>query len=46
MTIKGPPQKQIIILMSKANIDNIIISSAGYVTNINRMLKNIKSKVL
>lgn len=32
--------------MSKANVDNIIAFLADHVTNINRVLKTIKSKVI
>ena len=32
--------------MSKANVDNIMVFSANHVTNINRVLKTIKSKVM
>ena len=32
--------------MSKTNVDNIIASVTDHITNINRMLKNIKSKVM
>ena len=46
MTTKGPSQKQIVIPMSKANIDNIMASLADHVTNINNMFKTIKSKVM
>ena len=42
--IKGPLWKQII--MSKANINNIITLLGDCVSNINRVLKNIKSKVI
>ena len=46
MTTKKPSYKQVIVLMSKTNVDNIIASLTGHVTNINRTLKNIKSKVI
>jgi len=46
MTTKGSLQKQIIVLMSKTNVDNIMASLADHVTNINRALKTIKSKVM
>ena len=46
MTTKDPSRKQIIIPMSKTNTDNIIVSLADYIANINRALKNIKSKVI
>ena len=46
MTTKGLSRKQIIIPMSKTNTHNIMVSSANHITNINRILKNIKSKVM
>ena len=46
MTTKEPFCKQVIVLMSKTNIDNIIASLTDHITNINRVLKNIKSKVM
>jgi len=46
MTIKGLSRKQVIVLMSKVNIDNILTSANEYVTNINRALKNVKSNIL
>jgi len=46
MTTKGPSRKQIIIPMSKINTYNIMVFSADHITNINRILKNIKSKVM
>ena len=46
MTTKSLSRKQIIVLISKINTDNIMVSSADHVTNINRVLKNIKSKVI
>jgi len=36
MTTKGPLCKQIIIPISKADVDNIMVSLADHVTNINR----------
>jgi len=32
--------------MSKANVDNIMVFSANHITNINKMLKTVKSKVM
>ena len=46
MTTKELFCKQVIVLMSKTNIDNIIASLTDHITNINRVLKNIKSKVM
>ena len=46
MTIKELSHKQVIILMSKDNIDKIMVLLSIYVTNINRALKNIKFKVI
>jgi len=46
ITTKGPSCKQVIILMNKANVDNILVSSSIHITNINRAFKNIKSKVM
>ena len=46
MTTKSLSRKQIIVLISKINTKNIMVSSANHVTNINRVLKNIKSKVI
>ena len=41
MTTKEPSCKQVIILMSRSNVKNIMVSLTNYVTNINRALKNI-----
>ena len=46
MTIEGLSRKQVIVLMSKVNIDNILTSANEYITNINRALKNVKSNIL
>lgn len=43
MTIKRLSHKQVIILMSKDNIDKIMALSSVYITNTNKALKNIKS---
>ena len=45
MTIKGPSRKYIIISMSSKNIMKFIMNSSLYVANINRLLRNAKSKV-
>lgn len=46
ITIKGPSKKQVIIPMGINNTKSIIIQSNVHITNINRLLKNIKSKIL
>ena len=46
MTTKEPSQKQIIISMSRANVNKIMALSSIYVTNINKALKNIKSNIM
>jgi len=46
ITTKGLSRKQVIILMSKVNVDNILALANEYVTNINRALKNVKSNVI
>jgi len=46
MTMKDPSRKQIIIPMSKENVDNILVTANKYIANINRALKNIKSNVI
>jgi len=46
MTIKRLFCKQVIISISKTNVNNIMVLSANYITNINRALKNIKFKVI
>ena len=45
MTTKGPSRKQIIIPMVKDNIDKFMKNSSIYVANLNRNLRNAKSKV-
>ena len=45
-TTKGPSRKQIIVPMSKENNSNFMKNSALHVANINRQLRNAKSKVL
>ena len=45
MTTKGPSRKQIIIPMVKDNIDKFMKNSLIYVANLNRNLRNAKSKV-
>ena len=46
MTTKGPSKKQVIVPMSKVNINNILTLANKHVTNINRALKNVKSNIL
>ena len=46
MTTKGPSRKQVIIPMSKDNIDAFMKNLTLYVANINRQLHNAKSEVL
>jgi len=46
MTTKEPFRKQIIISMSKENVDSFIKNSSLHVTNINRQLHNAKSETL
>jgi len=43
---KGPSRKQIIISMNNDNKTDFIKESSAYIININRALKNIKSKVV
>ena len=46
MMTKSPSRKQVIIPMSSNNNSNFMKNSAIYVANINRQLRNAKSKVL
>jgi len=46
MTTKGPLRKQVIIPMSKDNIDAFMKNLSLHTANINRQLCNAKSKVL
>lgn len=46
MMTKGPSRKQVIIPMSEENTKMAMDKADSYVTNINRMLKSIKSKTL
>jgi len=43
--MKCPSRKQVIIPMSKVNINNILASENEHIVNINRALKNIKSNI-
>ena len=46
MTTKGPFRKQVIIPMSLLNTNRFMAKSNQHITNINRLLKDIKSNVL
>ena len=46
MTTKGLFQKQVIVLMNSENANKFIKKLSSYVTNINKVLKNIKSEVM
>ena len=46
MTTKGLSRKQVIILMSKENIDSFMKNSSLHVANINRQFRNAKSEIL
>jgi len=43
MTTKRPFHKQVIVPMNSDNIVKFILNSSNYITNINRLFKNIKS---
>jgi len=43
MTTKGSSHKQVIIPMNSDNIVRFISNPSNHITNINRLLKNIKS---
>ena len=43
--MKCPSRKQVIIPMSKVNINNILASENEHIVNIDRALKNIKSNI-
>jgi len=45
MTTKGLSRRQVIIPMTKDNIDKIMKNFSIHVTNLNRNLRNAKSKV-
>ena len=45
MTTKGLSRKQIIVLMSMNNAERVITQSNMHVSNINRLLKDIKSEI-
>jgi len=46
MTTKGLSKKQIIVLISEVNINNILTLANKHVANTKRALKNIKSNIL
>jgi len=46
MTTKGPSRKQVIIPMSKDNIDSFMKNSSLHIANINRQFCNAKSEIL
>jgi len=46
MTIKGPSRKQVIISISNENKSKFMEISSTYITNLNRALRNIKSKAM
>ena len=46
MTMKGPPRKQVTILINNNNKTNFMKDSSNYVTNLNRILKNIKLDII
>jgi len=46
MITKGPSRKQVIISMSNATKRNFMEKSSVHITNMNRALKNIKTKVM
>ena len=46
MTTKGPSRKHVIIPMSSENNSKFMKNSSLHVANINRLLRNVKSKVL
>ena len=45
MTTKGPSRKQVIISMSEDNARSIVSQANTHVSNINRLLKGVKSEV-
>ena len=46
MTTKEPSRKQIIIPISKENVNSFIKNSSLYISNINRQFRNAKSEIL
>ena len=45
MTTKVPSRKQVIVPMNNDNIVKFMSNSSDYITNINRVLKNIKLEI-
>ena len=45
MTTKDPSRKQIIISIITNNIERVIVQSNTHMSNINRLLKDIKSEI-
>jgi len=46
MTTKGPSRKQVIIPMSKENVESFIKNSSFHVSSMNKQLQNAKTKIL
>ena len=46
MITKGPSHKQVIIPISNVNKKNFMNKSGDHVSNLNRVLKNIKSDIM
>jgi len=46
MTTKGPSRKQVIILMSKENVELFIKNSSFHISSMNKQLRNAKTKIL
>jgi len=45
MTTKGLLKKQVIVPINNDNIFKFMLNSSDYITNINRVLKNIKLEI-
>ena len=45
MTTKGPFKKQVIVPINNDNIVKFMLNSSDHITNINRVLKNIKLEI-
>ena len=46
MTTKSPSRKQVIVLMNSNNIKKFIEESSSHISDLNRVLKDIKSEVM
>ena len=46
MTTKSPSRKQVIVLINSDNIKKFISESSNHMSNLNRVLKNIKSDIM